>query len=119
MKMMSWPMVAMFFCWPERNPSPSPTSISSDPTPQAMPNMVKKDRSLCAHKVRITWAKMSKAILIGTRSSTPDHLHWFQFIRPPGTVFVTGKKHLTTGNWQLAKKHLATSGWQLAKQHLV
>jgi hypothetical protein len=29
-----------------------------------MPNMVRNDRSLCAHNVRITCAKMSNAILI-------------------------------------------------------
>ncbi len=61
----------MFFRWPDLKPSPSPTSISSDPTPQAMPNMVKNDRSLWAHNVRITWAKMSKAILISVSRVTP------------------------------------------------
>src|SRR5262249_51550821 len=30
-----------------------------DPTPQAMPNMVRNDRSLWAHRVRKIWAKMS------------------------------------------------------------
>jgi len=39
---MSLPRVANERCWPERNPSPRPTSTSSEPTPQAMPNMVRK-----------------------------------------------------------------------------
>src|SRR5260370_2484197 len=64
-------MLAMFFCWPDRNPSPSPTSKSKDPTPQAMPNMVRKERSLCAHNVRITWPKISNAILITVSQYVP------------------------------------------------
>ncbi len=62
----------MFFCWPERKPSPNPIKSSNDPTPQAIPNMVRKDRSLCAHSVRITWAKMSKAILMDAIEYGPN-----------------------------------------------
>ena len=46
--------------FPERKPSPTPTSNSSDPTPQAMPNMVRNDRSLCAQSVLRVWPKISK-----------------------------------------------------------
>ena len=45
---------------PERNPSPNPTSSNSEPTPQAMPNMVRNERSLCAHKVRNICRRISK-----------------------------------------------------------
>src|SRR4029077_11924949 len=36
----------------------------SDPTPQAIPNMVRKERSLCAHNVAMDWRMMSRSILI-------------------------------------------------------
>src|SRR5260221_1791933 len=62
--MTSSPMFAMFLCWPERNPSPTPTRNNREPTPQAMPNIVRNERSLCDHNVRSTCAKMSNAILI-------------------------------------------------------
>ncbi len=52
---------------PERKPSPRPTSNSREPTPQAMPNMVRNERSLCAHSVRRVWPKMSKINLTGER----------------------------------------------------
>src|ERR1700674_1056369 len=45
---------------PERNPSPKPTNKSREPTPQAMPNMVRKGRSLLAQRLRGVCAKMSK-----------------------------------------------------------
>src|SRR5215472_18084896 len=64
MKIMSSPIVAMFFFCPELKPSPTPIRNSSDPTPQAMPNMVKNDRSLCAHSMLNTCPIVSKAILI-------------------------------------------------------
>src|SRR5258708_3010634 len=35
---------------PVLKPSPRPTSRSREPTPQAMPNMVRKERSLCAQR---------------------------------------------------------------------
>src|SRR3984893_10149593 len=47
---------------PERNPSPTPTSSNNDPTPQAIPNMVRNERSLCAHRLRKICAKMSKTV---------------------------------------------------------
>src|SRR5207302_1091455 len=53
-----------FLPCPLRNPSPSPTSSSSDPTPQAIPNMVRNDRSLCAHKVATDCLTMSANICI-------------------------------------------------------
>src|SRR5947209_149435 len=46
--------------FPARNPSPTPTSRSREPTPHAMPNMVRNDRSLCAHNVRRVCPKMPK-----------------------------------------------------------
>src|SRR5271166_4006719 len=49
---------------PVRKPSPNPTSSSNDPTPQAIPNMVRKERNLCAHNVRKVCAKMSKTVRI-------------------------------------------------------
>src|ERR1700761_5195075 len=55
----SSPSVAMFLCWPERKPSPRPTRTSSDPTPHAMPNMVRKLRSLLATMARKTWLSVS------------------------------------------------------------
>src|ERR1700685_1269597 len=50
--------------FPERKPAPTPTKSSSEPTPQAMPNMVRNERSLCAHRLRKIWAKMSKNVRI-------------------------------------------------------
>src|SRR5580692_7020138 len=52
--------------FPERKPSPSPPSSSNDPTPQATPNMVRNERSLCAHSVRKICAKMSSITRITT-----------------------------------------------------
>src|SRR4029077_6175325 len=54
------PIESNRFRLPERNPSPSPTSSSREPTPQAIPNMVRKERSLCAQRVCRVWPKMSK-----------------------------------------------------------
>src|SRR5713226_9021343 len=45
---------------PERKPSPRPTSSSSEPTPQAMPNMVRNERSLCAQRARKVCPTISK-----------------------------------------------------------
>ena len=50
----SLPKVANCRCWPLRKPSPSPTSTSNDPTPHAIPNMVRKLRSLFAAMARKT-----------------------------------------------------------------
>src|SRR5579864_3973045 len=49
---------------PERKPSPTPTSSSNDPTPHAIPNMVRNERSLCAHKLRKICAKISETVRI-------------------------------------------------------
>src|SRR5579872_6366363 len=57
--MKSSPKFARFFLVPARKPSPSPTRSNSEPTPQAMPNMVRKERSLCAHIASRTWPKLS------------------------------------------------------------
>ncbi len=51
MNMTSSPNSLNAFRLPERNPSPRPTSSNSDPTPHAIPNMVRNERSLCAHSV--------------------------------------------------------------------
>src|SRR5713226_2227747 len=61
-KMMFFPKVSNCLRLPLRKPSPTPTSSSSEPTPQAIPNMVRKERSLCAHRVRNVWAKMSSSM---------------------------------------------------------
>src|SRR5580658_6836682 len=54
------PRVSNCFLFPERNPSPNPTSSRSENTPQAIPNMVRNDRSLCPHRVRRVCPNMSK-----------------------------------------------------------
>src|SRR5882762_2219102 len=64
MNMMSCPRLANCLACPLRNPSPSPTNNNSEPTPHAIPNMVRNDRSLCAHKVARDWRMMSSNILI-------------------------------------------------------
>jgi hypothetical protein len=56
----SLPKVASCLCWPERKPSPRPTSTSSEPTPHAIPNMVRKVRSLLAIMARKTWPRVSE-----------------------------------------------------------
>src|SRR5271163_2844297 len=68
MNMMSRPNSAISRLLPERKPSPTPTSSSNDPTPQAMPNIVRNERSLCAQRLRKICAKMSKTVRILGRS---------------------------------------------------
>ena len=63
------PSVASCSLLPLRKPSPTPTRSNSDPTPHAMPNMVRKERSLCAHRVRMVCPKMSKTKRISSLSS--------------------------------------------------
>src|SRR5512140_265168 len=46
---------------PERNPSPRPTSSKRDPTPHAIPNMVRNERSLWAQSVRNVWPNISRS----------------------------------------------------------
>src|SRR5271157_4502870 len=60
--MMSLPNSASSRLLPDRKPSPTPTSSNRDPTPQAIPNMVRNERSLCAHKLRKICAKMSSSV---------------------------------------------------------
>src|SRR5258708_36239211 len=60
------PKVSSWRRLPLRKPSPTPARRSSDPTPQAMPNMVRNERSLCAHSVRRVWLKMSSSMRIST-----------------------------------------------------
>ena len=68
--MMSLPNSANSRLLPERKPSPTPTSSSKDPTPQAIPNMVRIERSLCAQRLRKICAKMSNAERIIERHCT-------------------------------------------------
>src|ERR1700692_3394818 len=76
--MMSLPYWANSRLLPERKPSPSPTSRSKEPTPQAMPNMVRKERNLCTQRVLKICAKMSTSIRIGYRYSiTSGVLHGY------------------------------------------
>src|SRR6267378_2869799 len=63
-KMMFLPKVSSWRRLPLRKPSPTPASSNNDPTPQAMPNMVRKERNLCAHRVRKVWPKMSRNMRI-------------------------------------------------------
>src|SRR5580658_3679115 len=56
----SLPILARLRRCPERNPAPGPTRTSSEPTPHAMPNMVRKVRSLLAIMARKTWPRVSE-----------------------------------------------------------
>src|SRR4029077_8189422 len=58
------------FLFPERNPSPKPTSKSKDPTPHAMPNIVRNERNLCAQSVLRVWPKISKRMRIDLLNNT-------------------------------------------------
>src|SRR5438105_2738306 len=71
--MMSLPNSANSRLLPDRKPSPTPTSSSKDPTPQAMPNMVRNERSLCAHRLRKIWVKMSETVRMIERYCTFQH----------------------------------------------
>src|ERR1700757_3202817 len=57
--------------FPERKPSPTPTSSNKDPTPQAIPNIVRNERSLCAHRLRKICAKISKTVRINETTLYP------------------------------------------------
>src|SRR5258705_1923902 len=61
-QMMFLPKVSSCLRLPLRNPSPTPTSSNRDPTPQAIPNIVRNDRSLCAQRVRMVWTKVSSSV---------------------------------------------------------
>src|SRR4051795_418414 len=88
--MKSSPKLARFLVVPARKPSPNPTSSSSDPTPQAIPNMVRKERSLCDHMARNTSPRLSKNRLIfGVR--TLDQQSSFLL---PGGRHLSGRKQI-------------------------
>src|ERR1041384_1310933 len=76
--------------FPDRKPSPTPTSSNKDPTPQAIPNMVRKERSLCAHKLRKICPKMSN---IGRMGELLDTFHVRRTLKPKGYRFP--KKNLS------------------------
>src|SRR5271170_4157018 len=63
-KMMFLPKVSSCLRLPLRKPSPTPASSSKEPTPQAIPNIVRNDRNLCAHRVRKVCAKVSSSMRI-------------------------------------------------------
>src|SRR5580692_351564 len=69
---MSLPKLARLRCWPERKPSPRPTRTSSEPTPQAMPNMVRNVRTLLATMARKTWPRVSDNDCIKLRRTTAE-----------------------------------------------
>src|SRR5271166_5968673 len=62
--MMFLPKLSSCLRLPLRKPSPTPASNSSEPTPQAIPNMVRNERSLCAQSVRTVWEKVSSSMRI-------------------------------------------------------
>src|ERR1700760_4975510 len=63
------PSEAIWRRWPERKPSPKPISSNMEPTPHAMPNMVRKARSLCDQMARKTSPKMSAGDCIAVTQS--------------------------------------------------
>src|SRR5262252_7968831 len=72
MNMMFCPREANCLSCPLRKPSPRPTRSKREPTPHAIPNIVKKDRSLCAHKVDSDCRTMSRSMRMDfSRNSAP------------------------------------------------
>src|SRR3981189_1827428 len=63
-KIIFFPKVSSCLRLPLRKPSPTPASSNSEPTPHAIPNIVRKDRNLCAHRVLRVCAKVSRSIRI-------------------------------------------------------
>src|SRR5271157_4535678 len=61
--MMSSPRAFSSLRLPDRKPSPRPTRSRREPTPQAMPNIVRNERSLFAHRVRNICRRISKNIM--------------------------------------------------------
>src|SRR5439155_14106115 len=51
---MSLPRFRAWISWPLRRPSPAATISTIETMPQAIPNMVRNVRSLCAQRVRTT-----------------------------------------------------------------
>src|ERR1700704_4678925 len=82
--MMSRPRLAILRSWPLRKPSPRPTSSRSEPTPQAMPNMVRNERSLWAHRVDRDWRTISRRVRIDFVGGV-NRLRWPPYVRlqPP------------------------------------
>src|SRR5438105_8153278 len=68
---MSCPRLARFLSCPLRNPSPGPTRSSRQPTPQAIPNIVRKERSLCAQRVANDCRTISRSVPIETCPQGP------------------------------------------------
>ena len=85
--MMSSPKEFSSFLFPERKPSPSPTNSSNDPTPQAIPNMVRNERNLCAQRVRNICRRISKKTSVDRNPCLIIHTKadadWFPFHRAP------------------------------------
>src|SRR5438445_11466088 len=54
------PMESNCLRLPDRKPSPRPTSSSREPTPHAIPNMVRNERNLCAQRARKVCPIISK-----------------------------------------------------------
>src|SRR5271167_3274868 len=50
-------------CWPTRSPSPAATIRVMEMIPQAMPNIVRKVRSLCDHNVRSVSSSKSRKVI--------------------------------------------------------
>src|SRR5260370_36094911 len=74
--MMCLPKSASTRLLPERKPSPTPTSRSKDPTPHAMPNMVRNERNLCAHRLRKICPKISVTLRIQEPRKYPCESAW-------------------------------------------
>src|ERR1700761_3713022 len=75
------PRDAIWRRFPERKPSPKPINSNIDPTPQAMPNMVKKARSLLDQIARNTSPKMSAG----------DCMRLLVYTNKPGWLFPRGQ----------------------------
>src|SRR5258705_9068302 len=69
------PSTLVFLCWPSLKPSPMATMRTIEATPQAMPAMVRKLRSLFRARLEATCLKMS---ISGLRQ---DHL--LSFVQTP------------------------------------
>ena len=77
----SLPKVSCCLCWPTRKPSPAATIRVMEMMPQAIPNMVRKVRSLCAHKVRRVSRRRSVKTIVGplaiALSFAIGDCHWY------------------------------------------
>src|SRR5580658_6816482 len=84
------PRVASSRSWPLRKPSPRPTRSRSDPTPQAIPNMVRNERSLCAHSVDSDCLTMSRSIRIESEKEKHAPTPPGRSVGAPGNVQARG-----------------------------